>query len=58
MAAEQVQLALSHQVGMPRRADLAAELTSLAIEGADTALHCRYPEATALEIDLLFIEQR
>jgi hypothetical protein len=57
-AAEQVQLALLRQVGMARRLDLAAELTSFAIEAAYTALRHRYPEASALEIDLLFVEQQ
>jgi hypothetical protein len=56
--AEQVQIALLRQAGMARRVELAAELTSFAIEGAYTALRCRYPEASALEIDLLFVEQQ
>jgi hypothetical protein len=57
-AAEQVQLALLRQAGMARRVDLAAEMTSFAIEGAYTALRRRYPEASALELDLLFAEQQ
>jgi len=57
-AAEQVQIALLRQAGMARRVDLAAELTSFAIEGAYTALRRRYPEASALELDLLFAEQQ
>jgi hypothetical protein len=43
---------------MARRVDLAAGLTSIAIERAYTALRRRYPEASALEIDLLFVEQQ
>jgi len=57
-AAEQVQLALLRQAGMARRVDLAADLTNFAIEGAYTALRRRYPEASALEIKLLFVEQQ
>jgi hypothetical protein len=49
-AAEQVQIMLLRQAGMARRVDLAAELTSFAIEGAYTALRRRYPEASALEL--------
>lgn len=56
-AAEQVQLALLRQAGMACRVDLAAELTSFAIEAAYTALRRRYPDASALEIKLLFVEQ-
>jgi hypothetical protein len=33
-------------------------LTSFAIEAAYTALRHRYPEASALEIKLLFVEQQ
>jgi hypothetical protein len=57
-AAEQMQLALLRQAGMVRRVDLAAELTSFAIEAAYTTFRRRYPEASALEIDLLFVEQQ
>ena len=57
-AAEQVQLTLLRQAGMARRVDLAAELTSFAIEAAYTALRRRYPEASALEVKLLFVEQQ
>lgn len=57
-AAEQVQIALLRQAGMARRVELAAELTSFAIEAAYTALRRRYPEANALEIKLLFAEQQ
>src|SRR5262245_7027215 len=42
-ASEQVQIALLRQAGMARRVDLAAELTSFAIEAAYTALRRRYP---------------
>ena len=56
-AAEQVQIALLRQAGMARRVELAAELTSFAIEAAYTALRRRYPDASALEIKLLFVEQ-
>ena len=57
-AAEQVQIMLLRQAGMARRVELAAEMTSLAIEGAYTALRRRYPEASYTEIDLLFTEQQ
>ena len=57
-AAEQVQLALLHQAGMARRIDLAAELTSFALEGTYTALRRCYPEASVLETHLLFVEQQ
>lgn len=56
-AAEQVQIALLRQASMVRRIDLAAEMTSFAIEGAYSALRRRYPEASTLELDLLFAEQ-
>lgn len=56
--AEQVQIALLRQAGMARRVDLAAELTSFAIEGAYTALRIRYPKASVMEIKLLFVEQQ
>lgn len=57
-AAEQVQIALLRQAGMARRVDLAAEMTRFAIEGAYTAIRRRYPEASTLELDLLFAEQQ
>ena len=56
-AAEQVQIALLRQADMARRVELAAELTSFAVEAAYTALRRRYPAASALESDLLFVEQ-
>ena len=58
LAAEQVQIALLRQAGMARRVELAAELTSFAIEAAYRALRRRYPEASALEIKLMFAEQQ
>lgn len=57
-AAEQVQLALLRQAGMVRRVDLAAEMTSFAIDGAYTALRRRYPTADEVELGLLFAEQQ
>jgi hypothetical protein len=57
-AAEQVQIALLRQAGMMRRVDLAAEMTSFAIDGAYTALRRRHPAAGELEIGLLFAEQQ
>ena len=57
-AAEEVQIALLRQAGMARRIELAAELTTFAIEAAYTALRRRYPEVSALEINLLFVEQQ
>ncbi len=57
-AAEQVQIALLRQAGTARRVDLAAEMTSFAIDGAFTALRRRYPQADAWEIRLLFAEQQ
>lgn len=57
-AAEQVQIALLRQAGTARRVDLAAEMTSFAIDGAFTALQRRYPHADAWEIRLIFAEQQ
>lgn len=57
-AAEQVQIALLRQAGTARRVDLAAEMTSFAIDGAFTALRRRYPQADAWEIRLIFVEQQ
>jgi len=56
--AEQVQIALLRQAGIARRVDLTAQVTSFAIEAAYTALRIRYPEASALEIKLLFVKQQ
>lgn len=41
-----------------RRVDLATEMTSFAIAGAHAALRRRYPTASELEIQLLFVEQQ
>lgn len=57
-AAEQVQLALLRQAGTARRIDLAAEMTSFALDGAFTALRRRYPKADEWEIRLIFAEQQ
>jgi hypothetical protein len=57
-AAEQVQIALLRQAGTVRRVDLAAEMTSFALDGAFTALRRRYPQADELEIRLIFAEQQ
>lgn len=57
-AAEQVQIALLRQAGTARRVDLAAEMTSFALDGAFTALQRRYPQADAQEIRLIFVEQQ
>lgn len=57
-AAEQVQIALLRQAGTARRVDLAAEVTSFALDGAFTALRRRYPQANEWEIRLLFAEQQ
>jgi hypothetical protein len=57
-AAEQVQIALLRQAGTARRVDLAAEMTSFAIDGAFAALRRRYPQANEWEIRLLFAEQQ
>lgn len=57
-AAEQVQIMLLRQAGTVRRVDLAAEMTSFAIDGACTALRRRYPQANEWEIRLLFAEQQ
>jgi len=57
-AAEQVQIALLRQAGTARRVDLAAEMTSFALDGAFTALRRRYPQADAWEIRLIFVEQQ
>jgi hypothetical protein len=57
-AAAQVQIALLRQAGMARRVELAAEMTSFAIDAAYTAVRRRYPAANALEINLLFVEQQ
>lgn len=56
--AEQVQIALLRQAGTVRRVDLAAEMTSFAINGALTALRRRYPQADEREIRLHFAEQQ
>jgi hypothetical protein len=56
--AEQVQIALLRQAGTVRRVDLAAEMTSFALDGAFTALRRRYPQADELEIRLIFAEQQ
>ena len=53
---EQMQIELLRQAGMTRRIELAAEMTRFAIDGAYAALRRRYPEATELEIRLLFVE--
>lgn len=45
--AEQVQIALLRQAGTVRRIDLAAEMTSFAIDGALTALRRRLRRLTA-----------
>ncbi len=57
-AAEQVQIALLRQAGTARRIDLAAEMTSFALDGAFTALRRRYPQADEWEIRLIFVEQQ
>ena len=57
-AAEQVQIELLRKAGIVRRIELAADLTSFAIEGAFMALRRRYPEATEVELRLLFAEQQ
>jgi len=57
-AAEQMQIALLRQAGLVQRVDLAAEMTSFAIDGAYTALRRRYPEVSELEIGLMFAEQQ
>lgn len=57
-AAEQVQIALLQQAGTARRVDLAAEMTSFALDGAFTALRRRYPQVDELEIRLIFAEQQ
>lgn len=57
LAAEQVQLALLRQAGMAHRVDLAADMTRFAIAGTRAALQRRHPHASAIEIDLLFVEQ-
>jgi hypothetical protein len=57
-AAEQVQIALLRQAGIARRVDLAAEMTSFALDGACTALRRRYPQADEWEIRLIFVEQQ
>ena len=56
--AEQVQMVLLRQAGMARRVDLAAEMTSFALDGAFTALRRRFPQADAWEIRLIFVEQQ
>ena len=55
-SAEQVQIELLRQAGMVRRLELAGEMTRFAIDGARAALRRRYPEASELEISLLFVE--
>ena len=51
-----MQIALLCQAGIARRVDPAAELTSFAIEATYTALRRRYPEASALDLRLWFVE--
>jgi hypothetical protein len=45
------------QAGLIRRVDLAAEMTQFAIDGACGALRRRYPEASEIDIRVLFVEQ-
>ena len=56
--AEQVQMVLLRQAGLVRRVDIAAEMTSFALDGAFTALRRRFPQADAREIRLIFVEQQ
>jgi hypothetical protein len=56
-AAEQVQIALLRQAGMVHRVDLAADMTQFAIDGACGVLRRRYPEASEIDIRVLFVEQ-
>ncbi len=55
-SAEHMQIDLLRQAGMARRVGLAADMTSVAIEGARMALRRRYPDADEREIGLLFVE--
>jgi len=56
--AEQVQMVLLRQAGLVRRVDLAAEMTSFALDGAFTALRRRFSQADAWEIRLICVEQQ
>lgn len=57
-AAAQVQFALLRAAGMLRRVELATEMTRFAIDGAYRALRCRHPDASDVELGLLFAEQQ
>jgi hypothetical protein len=57
-AAAQIQLQLLRQAGAARRVEMAAEMTSFALDSAQLALQRRYPDATMPEIALLLFEQR
>lgn len=57
-SAEAVQISLLRQSSIARRIELAATMTSFAIEGALAALRRRYPEATEQELRMLFAEQQ
>jgi hypothetical protein len=57
-AAAQLQLQLLRQAGAARRVEMAAEMTSFALDSAQLALQRRYPDATMPEITLLLFEQR
>jgi hypothetical protein len=57
-AAAQLQLQLLRQAGAARRVEMAAEMTSFALDSAQLALQRRYPDATMPEIALLLFEQR
>jgi hypothetical protein len=54
----QLQLHLLRQAGAARRVEMAAEMTSFALDSAQLALQRRYPDATMPEIALLLCEQR
>jgi hypothetical protein len=56
--AEQMLIALLRQARMARRIELAAALISFVIEIAIEHCAVAYSEASALEIDLLFVEQQ
>lgn len=58
LVAEQVQIALLCQAGLIRRVDLAAEMTQFAIDGVWGALRRRYPDASEIDIRVLFVEQQ
>jgi hypothetical protein len=57
-AVAQLQLHLLRQAGAARRVEMAAEMTSFALDSAQLALQRRYPDATMPEIALLLFEQR